>query len=79
MAPKNGIFTNETHDLAQISSRPFEDVSALDLQTYTAPQLGDGVLGYGLGHTAKVWTGVIADINLNGNNQNRPEAYKILG
>ncbi len=49
------------------------------LHTYTAPQLGDEVLGYGLGHTAKVWTGVIADINLNGNNHNRPEACKILG
>ena len=55
------VITHPNYDLGIILGCP-ELNFVLNMSTYTKPMLGDSVIAYGFGDTAKAWTGSIADV-----------------
>lgn len=60
--PDNDFILHPTHDVAIISRCP-QASSALNISLYVTPFLGDNIVGFGFGSSAKAWTGSVADLN----------------
>eukprot|EP01035_Chromulina_nebulosa_P046751 gene46751-63333_t len=63
----NRVITHQTKDLALYSKQCNLDHFALNISENTVPYLGDEVVAFGYGSTAKVWRGYVSDIVKFGN------------